>query len=208
MFAVIFEVHPKPEQWDAYIGHAGMLRPELVRVNGFVDNVRYRSKRREGWLLSLSVWRDEKALVRWRTHALHHAVQKKGRFEIFQDYHLRVGQITVDTDDPEGSTLPEQRLDATETGAAKVISIIETKQQVEPPEGVDGLVTWDAFEAILTPGDFLLLLSWRDADAAARFEPPDGALSRHVRVIRDYGMYDRYEAPQYYEDVTRPAEIE
>ena len=67
MFSVIFEVHPKPDQWDAYLGNAKMLRPELERVDGFVDNIRYKSLTREGWLLSLSGWRDEKAVVRWRT---------------------------------------------------------------------------------------------------------------------------------------------
>ena len=31
MFSVIFEVHPKREQWDNYLGNAKMLRPELSR---------------------------------------------------------------------------------------------------------------------------------------------------------------------------------
>ena len=51
---VIFEVQPRPEQWDAYLGSAKMLRPELEQVDGFVDNVRYRSLTRGGWILSLS----------------------------------------------------------------------------------------------------------------------------------------------------------
>ena len=37
MFSVIFEVHPKPDQWDAYLDNAKRLRPELERVDGFVD---------------------------------------------------------------------------------------------------------------------------------------------------------------------------
>ena len=69
MFSVIFEVHPGPAQWEAYLGNARMLRPELEQVDGFVDNVRYKSLMREGWILSLSGWRDEKAVVRWRTRA-------------------------------------------------------------------------------------------------------------------------------------------
>jgi hypothetical protein len=48
MFSVIFEVHPKTEQWDAYLGNAKMLRPELEQVDGFVDNIRYTSLRRTG----------------------------------------------------------------------------------------------------------------------------------------------------------------
>jgi heme-degrading monooxygenase HmoA len=111
MFSVIFEVHPKPDRWDAYLGHAKMLRPELEQVDGFVDNIRYKSLTRDGWILSLSGWRDEKSVVRWRTAARHHVVQEKGRSEILLDYHLRVGQITHDTDIPSGQRIEEQRLD-------------------------------------------------------------------------------------------------
>ena len=48
MFSVIFEVRPRPEQWDAYLGNAKMLRPALEKIDGFVDNIRYRSLTREG----------------------------------------------------------------------------------------------------------------------------------------------------------------
>jgi heme-degrading monooxygenase HmoA len=223
MFSVIFEVHPKSDQWDTYLGYAKLLRPELERVEGFVDNFRYRSLTREGWLVSLSGWRDEKALVRWRTKAGHHDVQEKGRAQILQDYHLRVGQLTRDTRLPDGQALPEQRLDETETGTPAV-TLIDAKRAADwvatsDPEDVakwlglprdaPGLVGWDVFDAVLTPGDIILLMSWRDQDAAEAFEAgaalPDGARLRRVRIVRDYGMFDRREAPQYYPDVARSA---
>src|SRR3984957_19134411 len=91
MFSVIFEVHPKAEQWEAYLGYATMLRPELERIDGFVDNIRYRSLTREGWILSLSGWRDEKAVVRWRTMVKHHQTQEKGRWGGIRGSHVRVG---------------------------------------------------------------------------------------------------------------------
>ena len=91
MFCVLFEVHPKPDQQDAYLDVAKMLRPELEKIDGFVDNIRYRSLTREGWILSISTWRDEHAVVRWRTHLRHREAQEKGRASIFADYHLRVG---------------------------------------------------------------------------------------------------------------------
>ncbi len=67
----------------------------------------------------------------------------------------------------------------------------------------DGLVDLEMFESIYNQGKLLLLASWRDADAAASWRPttPDGAKTvrhRQVRVIRDYGMFERREAPQYY----------
>ena len=217
MFAVLFEVHPKSDQWDAYLGYAGMLKPELEQIDGFVDNIRYRSLTRDGWLLSLSSWRDEKALVRWRTRARHHEVQERGRGEVFLDYHLRVGQLTRDTSLPHGHALQEQRLDETEVGGGTTVMLIDASQPPawvkETPAadiatwlGLDaqtrGLVSWDVFEAVLTPGTVILLSTWRDDAAAESFEQriatPDAARLRRVRIIRDYGMFDRREAPQYY----------
>src|SRR5262245_43705056 len=157
-----------------------MLRPQLEKIDGFIDNIRYASLTRYGWLLSLSGWRDEKALVRWRTQALHRDVQEKGRFEIFRDYHLRVGQVTQDTRPPKGYALREQRLDETQTGDATTVILIDAKR---PPQwvkasspddvavwlGLDaevaGLVRWDVFDGVLTPGEVVLMMSWRDEAA-------------------------------------------
>jgi len=222
MFSVLFEVHPQSAQWDAYLGYARMLKPELEQVEGFVDNTRYRSLTREGWILSLSNWRDEKSLVRWRTRATHHDAQQMGRSEIFGDYHLRVGQLTRDTRLPDGYALHEQRLDETETGGATTVTVIDARRPAEwvasaaaadvagwlglAPDA-SGLVDWDVFEAVLTPGEVVLLMSWRDQAAAEAYESstalPDGARFRRVRVVRDYGMFDRRESPQYYADVAR-----
>ena len=59
---------------------------------------------------------------------------------------------------------------------------------------------------MLTPGDLIVLASWPDAAAAQTFEKrltlPEQLRLRRVRIIRDYGMYDRREAPQYYPKVT------
>jgi len=222
VFAVIFEVHPKPDQWDAYLDSARMLKPELEQMDGFVDNIRYRSLTRDGWILSLSNWRDEKSVVRWRTHLRHHDVQKKGRGEIFLDYRLRVGQLTQDTRLPDGYTLREQRLDETETGEGTTAILIDAQRPGESlrtvtpeyvanglglPSNASGLVALDVLDAVLTPGDIMLLMFWRDHDAAEAFERtlslPHDARLRRVRVVRDYGMFDRREAPQYYPDVER-----
>jgi heme-degrading monooxygenase HmoA len=192
----------------------------LEQVDGFVDNVRYGSLTRPGWILSLSNWRDEKAVVRWRTKMRHHEVQEKGRNEILLDYHLRVGQVTQDTNLPTGCELQEQRLDETEVGEGTTVVLIDAKR---PPEWVKasrpedvarwlglvpetaGLVKWDVYDAVLTPGDIIVMMTWRDAAAAKAFEDKvslqDGARLRRVRVVRDYGMFDRREAPQYYPDV-------
>jgi heme-degrading monooxygenase HmoA len=220
MFAVLFEVHPKSERWDDYLGLAKMLKPELEQIDGFIENIRYRSLTREGWLLSLSIWRDEKAVVRWRTQAKHHGVQEKGRFEIFSDYHLRVGELTADTSTTK--SLPEQRLDETEVGEGTTVTLTDGKRPADwvkgaKPEEVaawlglesesTGRIAWDVFEAVLTPGDVILLATWRDRAAADAFgrraAPKPEQRRRSVRIVRDYGMFDRREAPQYYAAVAR-----
>jgi hypothetical protein len=49
------------------------------------------------------------------------------------------------------------------------------------------------------------MLTWRDSAAAQAFESsikvPEAMRLRRIRIVRDYGMYDRREAPQYYPDV-------
>ena len=81
---------------------AKMLRPELEKIDGFIDNIRYASLTREGWLLSLSSWRDEKSLVRWRTTTAHHKIQQAARDRVFADYRLRIGQVVSDNQVPAG----------------------------------------------------------------------------------------------------------
>jgi len=220
MFAVIFEARPRPGQWDAYLDNAARLRSDLEQVDGFIDNIRYRSLTREGWILSLSDWRDEKSLVRWRTDALHHEVEERGRSAILAEYHLRVGEITNDTRIPAGHGLVEQRLDETRVGEGTALTLIDARRPTDWNETsnpadcsqflgldpyADGLLDWDVLEAVLTPGDLILVQSWRTGAAAESFELttelPPGARLRRVRVVRDYGMFDRREAPEYFPKV-------
>jgi heme-degrading monooxygenase HmoA len=222
MFEVIFEARPQPGQWDAYLEAAEALRPEVEQIDGFIDNIRYRSLTREGWILSLSDWRDEKSLIRWRTQAHHHEVQESGRSRIFADYHLRVGEITNDTRVPAGYELAEQRFDETGVGEGTAVTLTDARRPLEWKETsnpadcsqflgldpyADGLLDWDVFEAVRTPGNLILLQSWRTWAAAEAFELttqlPGGGRLRRVRIIRDYGMFDRREAPQYYPEVAR-----
>jgi len=212
MFAVIFEVQPRKERFDDYLALAKSLKPKLEAIEGFIDVDRFASARTPGRVLSLSIWRDEKAVIRWRTQAEHHAAQERGRFEVFEDYRLRVGEITADS--APGVVLAQQRFDETQTGDAKAatITVVASHDDAAAKDlaarlglraDAVGLVDHEAWESIYAPGKLLLLASWRDADAAKAWTPsrPDGAPPLHhrqVRIIRDYGMFERREAPQYY----------
>ena len=225
MFSVIFEVNRKPDQQDEYLKQATHLKPILETIDGFIDNERFESQLRPGWLLSHSTWRDEKSLIRWRTQSEHHGVQEKGRFEIFRDYHLRVGEIVIDTMPPAGDSAGvsarEQRFDETESAEAKFATFTEITPAdaacfaVQPraipahvglAPGCIGLLGHDIFTSINTPGKLALLCSWKSAVDAKSWKPASFEGVKHlrhrvVRVVRDYGMFDRREAPQYYEDV-------
>ena len=120
MFSVVFEVHPKKVAFDKYLGLAKELRPILQGMDGFIDNERFESTRRPGWILSHSTWRDEKAVVRWRTLAKHHETQQRGRDEVFEDYRLRVG-------------VSEQRLGMTLLQQEQVLELLELQAQGRSP---------------------------------------------------------------------------
>jgi hypothetical protein len=56
----------------------------------------------------------------------------------------------------------------------------------------------EAIDAVLTPRDLALLISWKNDSAAQAYE---GARApKSAARVRDYGKYDRREAPQYYAD--------
>ncbi len=186
MFSVIFEVLPAEGKKDEYLGLAKHLKPIIETIEGFVDNERFESQRRPGWVLSHSTWRDEKSVVRWRTEGGHHAVQGKGRFEIFQDYHLRVGDVTADTDPPRDAPIQERRFDETEVGAAKIVTFTEITpdtgagfaaqiDQLPAHLGLDlkdgAVIDHDVFASIYNPGKLALLVGWNGPEAANTWSP-------------------------------------
>jgi heme-degrading monooxygenase HmoA len=96
MIAVIFEVHPHPDQKAAYLEAAAILRPLLEGVEGFISVERFESLSQSGKILSLSFWRDEAAVSRWRNLEAHRSVQAAGRERIFADYRIRVAGVVRD----------------------------------------------------------------------------------------------------------------
>ncbi|HEX6002701.1 MAG TPA: antibiotic biosynthesis monooxygenase [Burkholderiales bacterium] len=96
MYAVIFEVKPRPGREQDYLAIAQTLRSELEKIDGFISVERFSSLYEQGKLLSLSFWQDEAAVLRWRTHLEHRAAQRRGREEIFADYRIRVAHVVRD----------------------------------------------------------------------------------------------------------------
>jgi heme-degrading monooxygenase HmoA len=96
MIAIIFEVWPCENGRDAYLDIAASLRPHLEMIDGFISVERFQSLSEPGKLLSLSFFRDEAAVKRWRERPPHRGAQARGRSGLFDDYRLRVAEIVRD----------------------------------------------------------------------------------------------------------------
>jgi heme-degrading monooxygenase HmoA len=88
MIAVIFEVIPHDEHKDAYFKIAAELKPILEKVEGFISVERFQSIIDPGKILSLSFWKDEASVERWRNIEVHRSAQSEGRKNIFKDYNF------------------------------------------------------------------------------------------------------------------------
>lgn len=96
MIAVIFEVIPAQEKVEEYLDLAAKLKPQLEEIDGFISIERFSSLVEEGKILSLSFWRDEKAITEWRNLEAHRLAQEKGRSGVFNYYRLRVANVCRD----------------------------------------------------------------------------------------------------------------
>jgi len=106
MIAVIFEVLPHDGRRQAYLDVAAGLRPLLESIDGFVSVERFESLSAPGKILSLSFFRDEAAVARWRALEEHRAAQRAGRERIFDDYRLRVARVLRDYGKADRSQAP------------------------------------------------------------------------------------------------------
>ncbi len=96
MIAVIFEVTPAKGQRSRYLEIAADLKLLLAQIDGFISIERFQSLSRDGTLLSLSFWRDEDAVQKWRKLEAHRTAQAQGRAGVFTDYRLRVADVLRD----------------------------------------------------------------------------------------------------------------
>jgi|SRR6185503_2038143 len=96
MIAVIFEAMPAEGQLQTYLDIAARLKPELVKINGFISIERFQSLSEPGKVLSLSFWEDEKAVKQWRNMEIHRDAQAAGRKTVFNDYRIRVAEVARD----------------------------------------------------------------------------------------------------------------
>jgi len=207
MISLFFEVEIKPGQTDHYLDLAASLKPELMATGGCLFIDRFRSLSRDNLLLSYQIWRDEGALTAWRVHAHHHDVQTLGREQVFSDYRIRVAQVIHEARPGKPIWQPERRTpyNDPERRPPSYVLVAESRNERLPVK-----VEWrsGAFASVYREGRFAHLIDLPDVqsglDVGARiFADPTTEYVRIVDVMRDYTMYDRAEAPQYYPPVDR-----
>jgi heme-degrading monooxygenase HmoA len=202
MFALFFEVEIKPGQTDRYLDLAASLKPELTAMGGCLFIDRFRSLTRDNLLLSYQIWRDEGALTAWRVHARHHGVQTLGREKVFSDYRIRVAQVIHEAGPENPIWQPGRRTpyNDPERRPPTYVLVAESSNATLPVQA-----EWrsDAFASVYREGRFAHLIDLPDVQSgqafgARLFADATTEYFRIVDVMRDYTMYDRTEAPQYY----------
>jgi heme-degrading monooxygenase HmoA len=203
MLALLFEVMPKAEGYQRYLEIAATLRPALEKHDGFLFIDRYRSLSRPDTILSHSLWRDEAALTAWRTFEPHHHAQVAGRNHVFVDYRLRIADVVLARTPGEPDWRPVRPSSYNEPTERPPHHLLIATSSGSPCSGAAS----DRFESLNKPGDFLSLYDVHDQEAAVSLletlasAPSDRAGLTSLRLCeieRDYGMFDRREAPQYY----------
>jgi hypothetical protein len=131
------------------------------------------------------------------------------------------GEVIFDTDPPQEAPILEKRFDETEIGESKMATFTE----IIPEKGANlaveidllpsglgldlgntAIVEHDVLDSINNPGALGLVVAWKNAEAAGAWLPKkiDGVATLHhrrIRIVRQYGRFDRREAPQFYPDV-------
>ncbi len=205
MQALLFEVLPRPGHEDQYFRSAAALRPLLAGHDGLLFLDRYRSESRPGIILSHSHWRDEASLARWRADGQHHAAQCAGRREHFQDYRIRISHVLraiartgEDTHYAEDGAYADP-----ETNAASYLAILSTRSTRVTSTTANG----ETFRSVTDSAALLTVVHLATPENGHALldrvrTRPDMTHAMLCRVSRDYGMFDRAEAPQYFPDVT------
>lgn len=179
MFAVAFEVFPSETGYQRYLDIAAALRPKLDLIDGFVSVERFRSVNDPGWILSLSLWRDEDALVEWRRDGEHHGAQAEGRQSVFNDYRIRVIRLGDDASTASGALVGLREYPAESDSGKRFRSLVDPEKEI----------------VLVDFSDAVAMRAWQDTESKGR--------SLCGSVVRDYGLFERAAAPQVFPDAIR-----
>jgi heme-degrading monooxygenase HmoA len=96
VIAVIFEFSALPQRRQEYLDLAAGLNALVKDCDGFISIERFQCLSDPNRYVSLSFWRDEEAVSKWRNLQRHREAQAKGRAGIFKSYRLRIASVLRD----------------------------------------------------------------------------------------------------------------
>lgn len=200
MHALLFEVEPRAGHEEHYFSHAAALRPLLASHAGLLFIDRFKSLTRPNVILSHSHWRDEASLAKWRTNAKHHRSQAAGRNRHFRDYRIRIAHV-LETYMPGDATTRWPHDGAYRDPAShtpRFLTIVATEGEAFP-DGGEAFRSVNFEDAYLTVGVSETEL---EGNAIVSRASQSGNVTNAMlaMVSRDYGMFDRDEAPQLFPD--------
>lgn len=201
MQALLFEMQPRDGHEDHYFRHAATLRPLLIQNDGLIFIERFKSLSRPSVILSHSLWRDEASIAQWRTDREHHKSQSAGRYKHFEDYRIRISHALYYFE-PNVEQKEWSKDGAYNNSASTDDRFLTIIRSNEKPVTNGG----DVFESVTELSSYLSVDEFASEDDGrtriACLRNDTTILSAlFCRVSRDYGMYDRLEAPQYYEPI-------
>ncbi len=197
MLALFFEVLPRPGHEDHYFRHVGMLKPVLEEHSGMVWLDRFSSLTRERVILSHQLWKDDAAIVKWREDRQHQGSQTAGRNKHFEDYRIRIAELFARTE--QGGPVEQFELGANATGGY----IVAGHSTGRPLDGFD-----ESFASVNIADAYVGLVSVSSAEDASQLlgrlrHDQNTSWAFAARMTRDYGMFERDQAPQDYPSVER-----
>jgi len=210
MIAQFFEVQIKEGQINCYLDLAASLKPALEAMGGCIFIDRFKSLSRSNLLLSYQIWQDEGSMIAWRVDPKHHTVQETGREKVFDDYRIRISQVLHEERPGKPAWRPE-RLSPYNDPKRRPPTFVVASESRNPE--LPAVTPWkrDVFESVYRPGIFAHLVDVPSFAAGTAFGRKLFAEStteyfRVFEVMRDYGMFNRREAPQHFPHVSPSAQ--
>ncbi|MBV4493345.1 antibiotic biosynthesis monooxygenase family protein [Pseudomonas oryzicola] len=96
MIVVMFELEAVEGQGPVYVDLVNKLTPLLKDMEGFLGVECFQSTQNPKKVMSVTNWRDMKAVEDWRNVSAHLNAQRAGRNKIFHNYRVRVTEVLRD----------------------------------------------------------------------------------------------------------------
>lgn len=210
MMFVNFELTVPEDRTAITSQYYAAMQALVKKQSGFISEVPFMSPVYKGQQLLLVRFVDEDSVRSWRLQMDHLRIQKKARETIFDAYRLRVGPELLEKD----CNNEEDEITTGHPGPYMVVYQYPKNGGIEPPAtgklsdiidpkkiSVENVLKGLVDNAIYHGAENVLwLTAWSSKTAATKFKDSirgvNGQVVHVIKVARDYGKFDRKEAPK------------